>query len=609
MSRPNWHGCAALVGCLVWVAIANGAPPAADSLLPAATKSYFSLPNFPASVTRWEQTGFGKLFADPAMKPFQDDLARQLRDADRTKLRLALTLDDIRSVAAGEVAWGLVHAADVQPAQFMLIDVTGKTDAAQTLLKSTAEKFVAGGYQSASSDVGGVTLTVLTPPAAADAKDKTLRTSKAWFVSKDLLGIAESQSLAEQLAKSIAGSPPSDPLAKHAAFQAVMQRCSKDAAGATVDLRWYVDPFGLLTAERLVDPRLKPKKKPDSLEVYRKEGFTAIQALGGCVQLGGDDADVVHRTLIYAPPPYQRAMRMLKLMNVKTAELAPPAWVADRVASCIVAQVDVLNAFDHYGTLFDTLYGEGDEGLWADLIDGWAKDPKGPKVNVRDEIVGQFTNRLVQVSESRTPVSADNARTVSSIDIKPDADVAKPLDRLLDGEPTVKVTELSGKPAYAVYQDERQKPPPASIMAVVGSQIFSASHADALEPLLAGTSTGTALTTDPAFQAVQQSSAKRGLAEACLFIFSNSARQLQTPYELFRTGKLHELEDNSLAGTLLKRIVPTEAKDDAPAVQSLDGSKLPAFEAVQKFLGPSGTWGASEEQGWYLQGVLLAPRP
>ncbi|MBL8827465.1 MAG: hypothetical protein JNM18_10855 [Planctomycetaceae bacterium] len=609
MSRSIWHGCAALVVCLLGVGQVHGAPPTADSLLSAATKSYFSLPNFPASLGRWEKTGFGKLFADPAVKPFQDDLARQLREADRTKLRLALTLDDIRAMAGGEVAWGLVHAADTTPAQFLLVDVTGKADAAQTLLKSTAEKFVAGGYQSTSAEVAGVTLTVLAAPSADAVKDKTLRTNKVWFVSKDLLCIAESQPLAEQLAKSITGSPPADPLSQHAAFQAVMQRSTKDAAGATVDLRWYVDPFGLLTAERLVDPRLKPKKKPDSLEVYRKEGFTAIQAVGGCVQLGGDDAEVVHRTMIYAPSPYQRAMRMLKLPNVKSAELAPPAWVADRVASCIVAQIDVLNAFDHYGTLFDTLYGEGDEGLWADLIDGWAKDPKGPKVNVRDDIVAQFTNRMVQVSESRTPVSADNARTVSSVEIKPGASIEKPIDRLLDGEPTVKVTELSGKRAYAVYQDERQKPPPASIMAVVGSQIYSASHADALESFLAGTPSGTALTADPAFQAIQQAAAKHGLAEACLFIFSNSARQLQTPYELFRTGKLHEVEDSSLAGTLLKRIVPTEAKDDAPAVQSLDGSKLPAFEAVQKFLGPSGTWGASEEQGWYLQGVLLAPRP
>ena len=33
--------------------------------------------------------------------------------------------------------------------------------------------------------------------------------------------------------------------------------------------------------------------------------------------------------------------------------------------------------------------------------------------------------------------------------------------------------------------------------------------------------------------------------------------------------------------------------------------KLPAFEGVQKFLGTSGTYGASEAQGWYLSGVVL----
>lgn len=605
MFRRLMHGCLALAVGLCSTAVLSAAPPAAEGLLPASTKSCFVIPKFPESVARWEKTGFGKLFAEPAMQPFVDDLKRQFESADRTKLRLALTLDDIRALAVGEVAWGTVHTADTVPAQFLLLDVTGKSDAAIALLDTLAAKFVAGGYQRSTADSAGAQLTLLVPPSGQSANDAKLRTAKAWFVQGDLLAITESQTLAEQLATALGNSAPTNSLKQHAAYQAIVERTTRDAAGASVDLRWYIDPFGLIAAERAADPRLKPKKKPDPFEVYRKEGFTALQALGGVVQLNLGNADVVHRTFVFAPPPYQRAMRMLKTLNVKLTDLAPPAWVTQNVASCIVGQIDTLHAFDHYGTLFDALYGEGDEGLWNDLLEGWAVDPKGPKVKVRGEIVEQLANRMTQVTEYREPIAPDNARVVSTLEIKPGAAIDKPLDRLLDGEPTVKPTTLSGVRAFEVFNDERQKPPPASVTAVVKGQLFSSTHADALADFVAADAQAPPLSAAASFQAAQQAAAKLGLTEACLLAFGDTARQLHTPYELFRTGRLHELEDNSLAGVMLKRIVPTEAQADAPARQSLTGDKLPAFEAVRKFLGPSATLGTSEAQGWYLTGVVL----
>ena len=54
------------------------AAPPADQLLPTTTKGFLSVPDVEDLETRWEQTQLGKLAADPVMKPFSEDLERQI---------------------------------------------------------------------------------------------------------------------------------------------------------------------------------------------------------------------------------------------------------------------------------------------------------------------------------------------------------------------------------------------------------------------------------------------------------------------------------------------------------------------------------------------------
>ncbi len=38
--------------------------------------------------------------------------------------------------------------------------------------------------------------------------------------------------------------------------------------------------------------------------------------------------------------------------------------------------------------------------------------------------------------------------------------------------------------------------------------------------------------------------------------------------------------------------------------QEIDGSKLPEFEVVRRYLGTAGSFGVSEDSGWFLKGML-----
>ena len=56
-------------------------------------------------------------------------------------------------------------------------------------------------------------------------------------------------------------------------------------------------------------------------------------------------------------------MNMLKLPNA--ADFTPQPWVPRDVATYTTLYVDILNAFDNFGPLFDELFGEGEKDVWT----------------------------------------------------------------------------------------------------------------------------------------------------------------------------------------------------------------------------------------------------
>jgi hypothetical protein len=87
-----------------------------------------------------------------------------------------------------------------------------------------------------------------------------------------------------------------------------------------------------------------------------------------------------------------------------------------------------------------------------------------------------------------------------------------------------------------------------------------------------------------------------------LHFFTRTDESYRATYELFKQGKLPESE-TILARLLNAMMGPQE--EGVMRKQELDGSKLPAFEQVKKYLGPGGLFVQSEDDGWWLVGGLL----
>jgi hypothetical protein len=64
-------------------------------------------------------------------------------------------------------------------------------------------------------------------------------------------------------------------------------------------------------------------------------------------------------------------------------------------------------------------------------------------------------------------------------------------------------------------------------------------------------------------------------------------------------------EAETLLAKVLNRLLGPE-EEGVLREQQIDGSKMPAFDALRRYLGPSGLYTKSESDGWFVTGLLLS---
>jgi hypothetical protein len=233
-------------------------------------------------------------------------------------------------------------------------------------------------------------------------------------------------------------------------FQATLAAAVRDLP--TAQLRWYAEPLACTEAMRTLTGE-KPQAKQDLLPILKKEGFEALQGIGGVIVLAGEDHEALTRTYVHAPGPFQRAMRMLDFANSEPTD--PPAWVPEQVASYVAVSVNYRQAFDAYAPLFDALYGEGEKGVFEDILKGLRDDPDGPSVNLRKDVIGVLGRPASLITLRPGPRKRLQGLTAASVPReKPFADA---LRRLFDGDEDVESLRLGEYGAWRIKSAKETK--------------------------------------------------------------------------------------------------------------------------------------------------------
>jgi hypothetical protein len=643
-----------VVAAWIVVSMVEAAPPA-DTLVPAATKAFFSVPRFPDADAKWEKTRLGQLIADPALDPFFEDLRRQLREKwSKNQSKLATTWEDFEQAATGEVALALIHAPSAEPAIAVIVDVTDRVPQAQQLLNKVAQDLTnQGGRRLGRRQVAGATVEVFEfPPEEAGQKPEYAY----YTISNNLLIGADEIAAIDGILRR-AAAPQQDTLARLPAYQSVFARAGQGARNNNPDARWFIEPIGLMAALESRRPELtagagapgrpaaaaqrgaavppRPRKKSQA-EIARDLGFGAVQGVGGIVFLPPERYDFISHTAIHAPKPWQKSMNMLAFPNSDSLEAQP--WVPPDVALHLAFNIDVRQAEANFEPLFDQLFGEGEQGVWTDVKESLRDDPNGPKVDLVKDLVNNLGQRATFITDYIMPITPTSERTCLGITAADEKALALAVRKSMETDPNVKHRFFQGHDIWEMTEEavaapeveiedpnrpqQSRKPLrervaerdqgaeeegmperllPRSAVTVARGHLFIASHVDFLEKILSQ-DPNTSLSSQADYKLVMQEMQSLGAGQESFRLFVRQGRAVRPTYELIRVNKLPEAQ--TLLATAINRLLTKEGETSRTA--QIDGSKLPPFEQVQRYFGLGGMFITTEPNGWF--GIGFSPK-
>jgi hypothetical protein len=629
--------------------------PPAEKLFPKSTQGFISITNVEALIQHFDNTQLGKLAADPVMKPFADDVKRQFESRwSNVHDRLGVTLDDLRDVPGGEVCIGLIEPGRKMSALAITVDIAGRHKEAQEMLDKINKNLTAQGAKRSelkapnyaepiiqfllpvpeeerepeSSPVGvraGGTPANAAAPAAA-SKDRFA----FYFMSGNFLCTTDNLDVMHGILVRLSGKGAADDaLAAVPGFKMVSDRCAADATDVSPQIRWFIHPIGYAAVARAATPADQRRRGKSVLELMQNQGFAAIQGVGGFASFSDENFDLIHRTAVYAPPPYEKSMKMLKFLN--GVDYAPQDWVPGDIATYSTFYFDILNAFDNFGPLFDELYGGGETGVWIDTLKSLENDPHGPKINLRKELIEQLGQRITLVTDYQMPITTSSERILVAIEVKEgrDKDVARAIEKSMKGDPSAKLRDEDGLAIWEIVEDEgaaaevpqielggdeptlpthrpinrEERLFPHAAITVLNGQLFVASHMDFLQKIIAKHESRNLLRNDADYRLVSETIENLQPNEKCAHVFSRTDEEYHPTYELIRQNKMPESE--SLLGRILNQLFG-EGKKGHPRPQKIDGSQLPDYDSVRHYLAPAGLQATAEKDGWFIKGFTIS---
>ena len=641
-----------------------------ETLLPDTTQGFFAISNVDGWSEHFNRTQIGHLMAEPVMQPFVKDFQRQIEERwSSVRDRLGLSLQDLKGVPGGDVGIGLVEPARGRAAIAIVADVAGRVPHAREMLQRVIATQLKRGAKKSEIMVRGCPDPVIQfdlpepedekdagrspqaddgdQEASADARQAdpaaTGRGSHSasperlafYCLTGNLLVVTDDRGVLEGILGRAMGNHSRGSLAEHQPFQMVMNRCWADyGKGEMPQMRWFIHPLGYAEASRAATPENRRRKGKTILEVMRHQGVEAVRGIGGFADFDSEECELVHRTAVYAPRPYREAMKMAVLPNRE--DFTPQPWVPRDIATYTTLYFDVLNGFDNFGPLFDELVG-GEPGSWQDSLDSLKTDPKGPMIDLREELIKHLGQRVSMLSDYQLPITTTSERLLFAIEAKNPKAVAAGIEKLFKNDKSYKRREKAGHVIWEMVEEEapdiaaptvdlgtdaaggapsrplaknrknaegkEEKPLlPHAAVTVCEGNLMIASHIDFLLKVIAPEKKPEPLVKEADYLQVDAEIGAFEPTAKCFRFFSRTDEEYRTTYELVRQNKMPQSE------TMLARVLNGlfgEGKKGETRKQQIDGRTLPDYNVVRRYLGPAGMQMTSERDGWFLKGFTL----
>jgi hypothetical protein len=566
---------------------APAAPPI-DKLLPDTTREVIQITDLPSLNRAWPKTQFGKLAADPAMKDFFDSLGVAGWLPGPVPSQIELSPEDLDDLASGGAGWAFVHPPGTKGAQILWMDTTGKAKARAAWTERLAEKIKKAGGRMAEEKIGGVGVTMYEifkgKPVYALTRD-------------DLLVLTDNRSVLEGVIGRWATGAES--LAQVPAYQTVTKRLGP----APAELRYYLDPLGRMEMMRAANPIPKGKgKEKDVVSLLRKHGIDGIKGVGASVRLAAGQHDIDYRIFVHAPPPLRGGLGLVRLMPGK--EFTPDPWVPAELATFYTLYLDFPAAWEAVGPVFDALAPGAEEGTFKELVEKMEKDPKGPQVNLRKDIVDRLVGRVMVVNPISDPKDEKKDRVLIVLPIKQAEGLKKTLHAMFSTDPEV-TSQMIGRETMWVVKSEAHtatpgkppQPPSRTGICVANGHLYLSTRPSMIEDSIRRGAAANPLAGNADYKrvAAEMEKAIPPDARVALRIFARPAEEYLDLYEAARLKKQPQVETTgwSVLSLFLGKVLTG------------DLGKLPPYAKIAPYLGPAGIVGTLHDDGWELRGFNL----
>jgi len=615
------------------------AVPPSEQILPDTTMGYVSIADVDDIRKRWGETQFGKLFDDPLMKPFADDLQEQLKERlSQTGVRIGITWSDLDGVYGGEICGAAIEPrGNGTHAVVMMVDVTGHLDAARALLAKVEKNQTAGGAKKSSDKIGSTDRTILTftPTERGELPWKAF-----YFIKDDLLVATDDDQTSSDILAKLAGSDQKT-LADNEAFTGINARIDEISQDLSPNLHWFIRPLGYA---RVIRASLGTRHRgADHIKQLGNQGFDAIKGIGGHVNLATGGYEVLHRSMIWAPKAadaeegdrYRLGMRMLDFPATNTLTAEP--WIPADISSYVTFNWKMKEAFGYAESIFNEMIGGGDEEMF-DAI--WRDMKRNTNLDFPEDFIVHLGERVTVMTDHTTPITPNCERLLVSIEITNAPAVKTFIQKWMEFDRNKKKV-VAGHDVWFLPEQEYEGVDEINIdfnsfdddfdnefdneddpieeedvaagvdlmanaaVTIANGRLFVGSNIDIIRKVLDPKPDATPLAQLAAYKRVNTQLIKLGAGDDSLRIFSLTDEAYRPTYELIKDGKMPEAE--TLLGRMLNALFPV--KKGETRKQQIDGTKLPEFEAVRKYFGPAGAHASPDDDGWITTGAIIKSEP
>lgn len=322
------------------------------------------------------------------------------------------------------------------------------------------------------------------------------------------------------------------------------------------------------------------EKLSDSMKIAMREGVDSLKALGGVGRFDTNNRNVVFLGEILADKPFRRGMRLANLSNSSSRSL--PGWAENGTSSGFLNLK--MNEFTNsFSTVFEALAADGEEDIFAAVLDDLKNDPNGPNIDIDKEIVGSLGTPAC----FSTTLFKGKPSTLIGIPLKDRDSVVNALTRFYQGDQNAskiksKWTAWKVEPLESIKTNSSQP----YVIAVTDDQLFLCADISIVEQALQSGSSP--------YQIKETVEDNGRTSEYCFGYRLKLMKHVHYRYQQLLSGKLDGLLDRILGQAKL-----------TPQQRSARIEKLPPVSEIANFFSSQLTvLGRTHENGWSIFGSI-----